>query len=88
VKIRIQIRQGAGQDELRREAALNFPGIDRAFGIWFLAERGSDRATPAPESGVEAAAGKHERVPTRIFNGYAEQVAGLYTDHKTEKLFM
>ncbi len=28
-----------------------------------------------------------ERVPTRTFNGYAEQVAGLYTDHKTEKLF-
>jgi hypothetical protein len=27
-------------------------------------------------------------VPTRIFNGYAEQVADLYTTHKNEKLFM
>jgi methionine sulfoxide reductase catalytic subunit len=32
--------------------------------------------------------GNDERVPTRIFNGYAEQVAGLYNDRKTEKLFM
>jgi len=29
-----------------------------------------------------------ERIPARIFNGYAEQVAGLYSCHKTEKLFM
>lgn len=32
--------------------------------------------------------GSDERVPTQIFNGYAEQVAGLYTDRKNEKLFM
>ncbi len=32
--------------------------------------------------------GSDERVPTRIFNGYAEQVASLYTDRKSEKLFM
>jgi sulfoxide reductase catalytic subunit YedY len=32
--------------------------------------------------------GSDERVPTRIFNGYAEQVADLYTTHKNEKLFM
>jgi methionine sulfoxide reductase catalytic subunit len=32
--------------------------------------------------------GGDERVPTRIFNGYAEQVASLYTDRKSEKLFM
>ena len=32
--------------------------------------------------------GSDERVPTQIFNGYAEQVAGLYSDRKNEKLFM
>jgi sulfoxide reductase catalytic subunit YedY len=32
--------------------------------------------------------GNDERVPTRIFNGYAEQVADLYTNRKNEKLFM
>ena len=32
--------------------------------------------------------GSDERVPTQLFNGYAEQVAGLYTDRKSEKLFM
>lgn len=32
--------------------------------------------------------GSDERVPTQIFNGYAGQVAGLYSDRKNEKLFM
>jgi sulfoxide reductase catalytic subunit YedY len=32
--------------------------------------------------------GSDERVPTQIFNGYAEQVAALYSDRKSEKLFM
>jgi sulfoxide reductase catalytic subunit YedY len=32
--------------------------------------------------------GSDERVPTQIFNGYAEQVAALYSDKKSEKLFM
>ncbi len=32
--------------------------------------------------------GSDERVPTQIFNGYAEQVAGLYSDRKSEKLFI
>ena len=32
--------------------------------------------------------GSDERVPTQIFNGYAEQVAALYSDKKAEKLFM
>ena len=32
--------------------------------------------------------GSDERVPTQIFNGYAEQVAALYSDRKAEKLFM
>ena len=32
--------------------------------------------------------GSDERVPTQIFNGYGEQVAGLYSDRKNEKLFM
>jgi hypothetical protein len=32
--------------------------------------------------------GDDERVPTRIFNGYPEQVAGLYNHRPTEKSFM
>ena len=32
--------------------------------------------------------GTGERVPTRIYNGYGEFVAGLYTDRKGERLYM
>jgi len=32
--------------------------------------------------------GTGERVPTLLYNGYAEQVAGLYKDMKGEELFM
>jgi sulfoxide reductase catalytic subunit YedY len=32
--------------------------------------------------------GSDETVPTQLFNGYAEFVAGLYTERKSEKLFM
>ena len=32
--------------------------------------------------------GSDERVPTQLYNGYAEFVAGLYEGRKSEKLFM
>jgi sulfoxide reductase catalytic subunit YedY len=45
-------------------------------------------AHPRWSQASERLLGSDERVPTQIFNGYAEQVAGLYTDRKNEKLFM
>jgi len=36
----------------------------------------------------EEVLGKGERVPTLLYNGYAEQVAGLYAGMKGEELFM
>jgi sulfoxide reductase catalytic subunit YedY len=32
--------------------------------------------------------GGDDRVPTRLFNGYAEEVAGLYAGLEKEKLYM
>jgi methionine sulfoxide reductase catalytic subunit len=32
--------------------------------------------------------GSNEMVPTQIYNGYGEFVASLYSDRKSEKLFM
>jgi len=45
---------------------------------------------PHPRWGqaTERTLGSDERVPTQIFNDYAEPVAALYADRKTEKLFM
>ncbi len=37
---------------------------------------------------TERVIGSDERIPTQLYNGYAEQVAGLYKDIKGEKLFM
>ncbi len=36
----------------------------------------------------EAILGTNERRPTLLFNGYAEQVAGLYSGLKDETLYM
>jgi sulfoxide reductase catalytic subunit YedY len=56
------------------------------YGFW--ANVNPAVAHPRWSQASERLLGSDERVPTQIFNGYAEQVAGLYTDRKTEKLFM
>jgi methionine sulfoxide reductase catalytic subunit len=56
------------------------------YGFW--ANVNPAVAHPRWSQASERLLGSDERVPTQIFNGYAAQVAGLYTDLKTEKLFM
>jgi sulfoxide reductase catalytic subunit YedY len=56
------------------------------YGFW--ANVNPAVAHPRWSQATERLLGSDERVPTQIFNGYAEQVAGLYTDRKNEKLFM
>ena len=43
---------------------------------------------PRWSQATERLLGTGKRVPTRIYNGYGEFVAGLYTDRKNERLFM
>jgi sulfoxide reductase catalytic subunit YedY len=43
---------------------------------------------PRWSQATEKLLGSSERIPTQLYNGYAEFVAGLYTDRKAEKLFM
>jgi sulfoxide reductase catalytic subunit YedY len=43
---------------------------------------------PRWSQATERLLGSDERVPTQLFNGYVDQVAGLYSDRKNEKLFM
>ena len=56
------------------------------YGFW----ANVNPAVPHPRwsQATERLLGSDERVPTQLFNGYGEQVAALYTDRKTEKLFM
>jgi sulfoxide reductase catalytic subunit YedY len=56
------------------------------YGFW--ANVNPNVAHPRWSQASERLLGSDERVPTQIFNGYAEQVASLYTDRKNEKLFM
>jgi sulfoxide reductase catalytic subunit YedY len=56
------------------------------YGFW--ANVNPNVPHPRWSQATERLLGSDERVPTLIFNGYAEQVAGLYTDRKNEKLFM
>ncbi len=43
---------------------------------------------PRWSQATEKPLGSDERIPTLLYNGYGEFVAGLYTDRKAEKLFM
>jgi sulfoxide reductase catalytic subunit YedY len=56
------------------------------YGFW--ANVNPAVAHPRWSQASERLLGSDERVPTQLFNGYAPQVAGLYSDRKNEKLFM
>ena len=43
---------------------------------------------PRWSQATEKPLGSDARIPTQLYNGYAEFVAGLYTNRKAEKLFM
>ena len=56
------------------------------YGFW--ANVNPDVAHPRWSQASERLIGTDERVPTKLFNGYAEFVSGLYADIKGEKLYM
>jgi sulfoxide reductase catalytic subunit YedY len=56
------------------------------YGFW--ANVNPAVAHPRWSQATERLLGTNERVPTRIYNGYGAQVAGLYTGMPTDKLFM
>ena len=43
---------------------------------------------PRWSQATEKPLGSSERIPTQLYNGYAEWVAGLYTNRTAEKLYM
>ena len=43
---------------------------------------------PRWSQATERVLGTDERVPTQLYNGYAEEVAGLYAGLEGERLFM
>lgn len=58
----------------------------REYGFW--ANVNPDVSHPRWSQARERLLGDDEMVPTRIYNGYGEFVASLYSDRKGEKLFM
>ncbi len=58
----------------------------KEYGFW--ANVNPDVPHPRWSQATERALGADKRVPTLIYNGYAEQVAGLYKGMESESLFM
>jgi sulfoxide reductase catalytic subunit YedY len=56
------------------------------YGFW--ANVNPDVPHPRWSQASETLLGTNERVPTQIYNGYGEYVAGLYTGLQDQKLFM
>jgi len=59
---------------------------DNEYGFW--ANVNPKVPHPRWSQATEKPLGTDERVPTQLYNGYAEFVAGLYESRKSEKLFM
>lgn len=59
---------------------------DNEYGFW--ANVNPMVSHPRWSQASEEVIGTGKRIPTQIFNGYGEQVAGLYKDLGSEKLFM
>jgi len=55
------------------------------YGFW--ANVNPEVAHPRWSQATERLLGSGERVPTRLFNGYGEFVAGLYTNLQRERLW-
>ncbi len=55
------------------------------YGFW--ANVNPEVSHPRWSQATERVLGSGERVPTLLYNGYAEQVAHLYTDRQDERLF-
>jgi methionine sulfoxide reductase catalytic subunit len=58
---------------------------DSEYGFW--ANVNPDVPHPRWSQATERVLGTNERRPTLLYNGYGEQVAGLYADMKGEKIF-
>jgi methionine sulfoxide reductase catalytic subunit len=56
------------------------------YGFW--ANVNPEVPHPRWSQATEKPLGSDQRIPTLLYNGYAEFVAGLYTNRKAEKLFM
>lgn len=56
------------------------------YGFW--ANVNPEKPHPRWSQASERVLGTDQRIPTQLYNGYAEQVSGLYRDLAAEKLFM
>ncbi len=60
--------------------------VPQEYGFW--ANINPEVPHPRWSQATEKVIGSDERVPTQLYNGYGEFVAGLYKDLTSEKLFM
>ena len=88
MEVRLQVGQVDRPGDLHRQAPKTFWEAlqDQEYGFW--ANVNPEVAHPRWSQASEKPLGSEERVPTLLYNGYAEQVAGLYADMKGERLFM
>ena len=80
LEIRLQVDQVDRALHLHRRAARRPVGRGPATGIRFLRQRQSGGRSPALVPGDRTSARLGDRVPTLLYNGYAEQVAGRHEE--------
>ncbi len=81
-------RPSRSSDQLRRPASEDLLGGARAREYGFWANVNPDVPHPRWSQASETFLNTGDRRPTMLFNGYGEQVAGLYKGLEKEPLFM
>ena len=87
VEIRIQIGQGLVRFTFTDKQPVNFWQTIQASEYGFWANVNPEVPHPRWSQATERVLGGDERVPTLLFNGYGEYVAGLYKDLQKERLY-
>ena len=88
MEIRLQVDQVDRALHIHRQAAESFWETIQASEYGFWANVNPKVPHPRWSQATEEVLGTGERVPTLLFNGYAEYVADLYKDLQGEHLFM
>jgi sulfoxide reductase catalytic subunit YedY len=79
-------RASRRRQHVHRKTPVSWVLADNEYGFW--ANVNPKVPHPRWSQATEKPLGSDERVPTQLYNGYADFVAGLYESRKSEKLFM
>jgi len=88
VEVRLQVGEIDREIYLHRRAAARLLSADHTQRLRFWANVNPDVPHPRWSQQRERDIATGEKIPTHLFNGYAEFVGGLYAGQESEALYL